>query len=314
MCWELRITYRLANIDIKHLQVFKAVVESRGFTNAQAVLNIGQSTISNQVSQLEGRLGFRLCERGRTGFRLTSKGEKTYQETLRLFKAHEHFQNTTSELKGKLSGYLNIAVVDNVVSDPHCPIVKALQLFNERDHEVTIRLEIMTPSDIERGLLEMDLDVGVGTFEDQLPGLEYHKIYVENNDLLCGKDHPLFGETDKKEISKIVAESRKVTRGYLDERDIYALGDVSNSQVAFVENLEAAAILILGGGHIGFLPDHYVRHWLDDGEMSAISRDSYVYESKFYIAMRKGRRKSMILSAYIENLYKAVESKLPNSD
>jgi LysR family transcriptional regulator, transcriptional activator for bauABCD operon len=290
--------------------VFKAVVESRGFTNAQAILNVGQSTISNQVSQLEGRLGFRLCERGRTGFRLTSKGENVYQETLKLFKAHEHFQNTTSELKGKLSGFLNIAVVDNVITDAQCPIVKALQLFNERDHEVTIRLEIMAPNDMERRLLEMDIDVGVGTFENHLPGLEYHSIYVEDNVLLCGRAHPLFSEKDnEKRIHDLVNSARKVTRGYLDERDLYALGEHGTSQVAFVENLEAAAILILGGGHIGFLPKHYVNFWTQSDQMSVILPHSYIYKSDFYIAMRKGRRKSMILKAYLKNLYTAVELK-----
>ena len=122
------MVYRLNDIDVRLLHVYRAVVECRGFTNAQAVLNISQPTISNHISELEDRLGMRLCDRGRKGFRL-SRGKRVYDEAVNLFKAHEHFQSVTLELKGKMSGYLNIGVIDNVITDQECPIVRALTLL-----------------------------------------------------------------------------------------------------------------------------------------------------------------------------------------
>ena len=297
-----RMTYRLSGVDIKHLHVFRAVVECRGFSNAQSVLNVGQSTISNQISQLEDRLGFRLCERGRIGFRLTPKGEKVYEELLRLFKAHEGFQNATSELKGRLSGFLNIALIDNVVSDPVCPIVGALNRFNRRDHDVTLQIEIMTPGKIELAVLEADMDLAVGTFDHQLPGLQYKKIYVESNQLLCGVDHPLFGVDDPDQIRELVTASRKVTRSYLDRRDIFSLGGGHAAKIAMVQHLEAAAILILAGGHIGFLPEHYAQTWVRHTEMKPILPAEYRYTSDFYILTRRSRRKSLIMKSFLEDL------------
>lgn len=44
------------------------VVRCGGLSAAQAELNVGQSTISMQVGQLEVRLGARLCERGQAVF------------------------------------------------------------------------------------------------------------------------------------------------------------------------------------------------------------------------------------------------------
>lgn len=296
------MTYRLSGVDIKHLHVFRAVVECRGFSNAQSVLNVGQSTISNQISQLEDRIGFRLCERGRIGFRLTPKGEKVYEEALRLFKAHEAFQNVSSELKGRLSGFLNIALIDNVVTDPDCPIVGALSRFNKRDHDVTLQVEIMTPGKIELAVLEADIDLAIATFDHQLPGLLYKKIYVESNLLLCGFDHPLFTMEDAGEIRENVTSSRKATRSYLDRRDIFSLGAGDSARIAMVQNLEAAAILILAGGHIGFLPRHYAAEWVNSGLMKAILPSEYLYTSDFYILTRKSRRKSMILKLFLEDL------------
>jgi DNA-binding transcriptional LysR family regulator len=59
----------VSDFDLRLLRVFVAIAEAGSFTAAQMVLNLGQSTISNQMAALEQRLGYRLCERGRSGFR-----------------------------------------------------------------------------------------------------------------------------------------------------------------------------------------------------------------------------------------------------
>ena len=301
------MSFRISDIDIRQLHVFRAVVECRGFTSAQSVLNIGQSTISNQMSQLETRLGVRLCERGRTGFELTPKGRRVYEETLKLFRSHEDFQNITSELKGRLSGYLNIGLIDNVATDPVCPIVRALNRFNRRDHEVSVRMEIMTPGDIERAVLDLDIDVAIGTFHHHVPGLEYRDIYVEVNDLFCGYENPIFAMADEIDIREAVRASRKVTRSYLDKHDIASLGTHEGAPHAVVQHLEAAAILVLGGGHIGFLPRHLANLWVCRGEMKPILPKEYVYESNFSIVTRKAPRKSMIMKTFLIDLVEAAQ-------
>ncbi len=301
------MVYRLSNVDIRLLHVYRAVVECRGFTNAQSVLNVGQPTISNHISQLEDRLGIRLCERGRTGFRLTPKGERVYKEVVQLFRAHESFQNATLELKGKLSGFLSIAVIDNVVTDPKCPIVRALNLFNKRSNEVIFRLEIMNPTDIGRAVLERDLDVAIATFDYHVPGLTYEKIYTEPNVLACGRDHAIFDLEDEAEVREAVRESRKVTRSYLERRDLFPLGQDDGIAHAVVDNLEAEALLILGGGHIGFLPNHYAETWTQKGQMRAILPHEYEYFSDFFIVTRKSPRRSLIVETFLSDLREAAD-------
>ena len=296
------MVYRLSTVDIRLLHVFRAVVECSGFSNAQAVLNVGQPTISNHISQLENRLGMRLCDRGRAGFRLTAKGQRVYEEVVELFKAHEQFQNVTLELKGKLSGFLNIGVIDSIVTDDLCPVVRALDLFNQKSNEVIIRLEVLTPNDLERAVLDMDVDLAIGTFDHRLPGLEYRKIYVEHNELYCGSAHPIRALNSVEEIRAEVRRSRKVTRAYLEGADLFPLGRDDGIAHALVNRLEAAAILILGGGHIGFLPRHVAEKWVLSSEMHAILPDLYDYASDFFIVTRKSPRKSVILDTFLSDL------------
>ena len=299
--------YRLSDTDIRLLHVFRAVVECRGFSNAQAVLNVGQPTISNHIGQLEQRLGFRLCDRGRTGFRLTRKGENVYQEMLALFRAHEQFQSVTLELKGKLSGYLKLGLIDSTVTDPECPIIRAVELLNNKANDIAVRLSILTPGDLEKAVLDGDVDVALGTFDRQVPNLAYKPVYTETNTLYCAPSHPIARLREQDEIRRGVQESRKVTRSYLEGEDLFLIGRDHSTNHASVEFLEAAAILLLGGGHIGFLPRHYARMWEESGRLLPILPDEYVYLSDFYIVTRKNRRASVIVETFLEDLDIAVE-------
>jgi len=299
--------YQLSDIDIRLLRVFRAVVECRGFANAQAVLNIGQSTISNHIGKLEQRLGFRLCDRGRTGFRLTRKGERVYEQALAVFKAHESFQNVTLELKGKLSGFLKIGMIDSTITDPRCPVVRGIELLNKKANEVTINLSILTPAKLESAVLDMDIDVAIGTFDRKLPDLSYTPIYKEVNSLYCVKDHYIASLTEKDEIINAVQRSRKVTRSYLEGRDLFPLGEELGSSHASVDFLEAAAILLLGGGHVGFLPRHFTRAWMGRGQLVPILEDHFRYTSDFYVVTRKTLRESVILSTFLTDLEIAMD-------
>jgi hypothetical protein len=75
---------QLTDMDLRLLRVFKSVVECGGMAAAELELNIGTSTVSRHVKDLETRLGLVLCRRGRAGFALTAEGQQIYDETLRL--------------------------------------------------------------------------------------------------------------------------------------------------------------------------------------------------------------------------------------
>ena len=73
---------QLSDMDLRLLQIFKAVVECGGFSSAALALNIGVSTISRHIKDLETRLGLVLCQRGRSGFALTAEGQSVqYAQT-----------------------------------------------------------------------------------------------------------------------------------------------------------------------------------------------------------------------------------------
>ena len=71
----------LGDVDIRLLRIFVVVAECSGIAASELELNIGKSTISKHISDLEHRIGLRICNRGPSGFSLTTEGEKVLKLT-----------------------------------------------------------------------------------------------------------------------------------------------------------------------------------------------------------------------------------------
>ena len=163
----------LDKADMRLLRVFTKVVDCGGFTPAQVVLNVSQSTISSHMSALESRLDMRLCERGRGGFRITEEGQRIYEAAQRLFRSIDAFGSEVEALRGRLTGELHIGAVDNVVTNPDFALSEAIANFEKRHEEVRIQLHIQTPAEVERGVVDGRYQIGVGAYTKQISGIEY---------------------------------------------------------------------------------------------------------------------------------------------
>lgn len=91
-------------IDLRLLHIFVTIAQCKGFSAAQAHLNMSQSAISASMASLETRLGYRLCERGRRGFHLTEEGKLILESAQDLFSSLEHLVSRVRGLSGRLFG------------------------------------------------------------------------------------------------------------------------------------------------------------------------------------------------------------------
>ncbi|TDN58692.1 LysR family transcriptional regulator [Paraburkholderia sp. BL10I2N1] len=292
---------QLQDVDLKLLRVFMTVVRCGGFSAAQATLNVSQSTISEQMTTLETRLGLKLCERGRSGFRLTEHGMATYEAAQRLQVAVESFCADTGALKKQISGKLYLGIIDNTVTDAASPLPQTLQDFVSRGHDVHLDVYIGTPAELEERVLDGRLHIAVGHFPLHVPGLTYTELYDEPDGLYCGKNHPLAGRSaDEGSLDEGVASSRVVARGYLQQHDLRMLK--ASKAAATVDNIEAQAILILSGAYIGFLPIHYAARWVARGEMYQIGPDQFGSRWPFCAIIRRAAVPPTILQVFVIDL------------
>ncbi len=275
--------------DVKLLKIFLAVVDANGISNAQSVLNKDASTISKALTQLEERLQLRLCERGRQGFSLTAEGQEIYDEGVKLFVSLRGLEQKVATLSGAGAGWLNVGIIDNIITDESCPLRAALAEFGADRH--LVNLQVLLPADLERQLLDKRLDVAISIFEDKSDYLEYRPLYRETDHLYCARQSPL-GERllagdDTATILKLLNDQYFVSRKFLNQRELGWLALKSEDQVCHTSNIEAVLFLILSGTRVGFVPEHFARTWVRKGDLLAVLPDAISNQSLIEIAYLK---------------------------
>ena len=292
---------QVSDFDIRLLRIFRSVVECGGFSAAESALGIGRSAISQQMSDLEQRLGLRLCQRGRAGFALTEEGREVYQSSLQLLSALESFRTEVNGLHQHLRGELNIGLTDSLVTVPHMRITHALARLKERGPDVRIQIRMTPPSEVEQGVLDGSLHVGVVPQAGALSGLEYQALYNERSLLYCAVGHPLFYVDDRELEDERLNAQEAIAPTFRLPPEAQAHYQALNC-TASASDREGMAFLLLTGRYIGYLPDHYASAWVQQGRLRALKADSRSYEVSLAAVTRKGRRPHLVLESFLDAL------------
>ncbi|MEO8857374.1 MAG: LysR family transcriptional regulator [Burkholderiaceae bacterium] len=277
---------QLSDMDLRLLRVFKSVVDCGGMAAAELELNIGTSTISRHVKDLETRLGMVLCRRGRAGFSLTGEGEQIYAETQRLLASTEAFRSSVDAIHRRMGGQLNVAVFDKTATNPQARIGEAIALFCERAPQVALSLHVAPINAIERGVIDGQFQVGVIPGHRRSDSLNYDDLFHETMLLYCGTGHPLFDAADAGMDWEALAAHQFAGLGYHSPNmEISQQMRLPRKATAFDQ--EAIATLILSGKFLGFLPDHYAADFVRNGRMRAVNPARFRYSCNFLAILRR---------------------------
>lgn len=292
---------RVTDVDIRLLDIFKTVAACGGFTAAEFELNIGRSTISKHISDLETRVGRKLCHRGPAGFSLTSDGEHVLHATDDLFVAIDNFQEQLDEAHSDLTGKLRIACFDHSSSNPAAKVFKAIQMFRDSAPGVTLDISMQPPNIIEEGVINGRINLGIVPLHRRSPMLNYYDLYNEDMRLYCGQDHVLFGLANKKHD---LFDLRKFSYAGLsfNSPNMAIHQNLKLRKSAFVQNEEALTLLILSGRYLGFLPTHTAKPFLESELMHELHNDSVAYTSTMSAIVRKSASTGRRLNTFLDCL------------
>ncbi len=291
---------QIQDVDLRMLRIFVAIVECGGLSAAESRLNIGRSTISSHLSDLELRLGLTLCKRGRSGFEVTEAGRVTYQASLELLQQCEAFAATVASSKHELSGRVTISIIDTLINDPRCRVGEVIAALKERSDNLQFDINVCEAREVETSVVNGRSLVGIGVSRHQLRGLDYYPLYNETNYLYCGKNHPLF-DCEPAEIETLLQQAEMITSNYM--RDKETRNDTLNYQnSAIAYHDEGIAHLILSGEFIGYLPEHFACSWVNKGLFKPILPEKYVYQIPVMLVTLKNNPTSPLAKALIEEI------------
>lgn len=288
----------VTDMDLRLLRIFATVVKCGGFTAAQAELNMSQSNISTHISGLEKRLGYRICERGKGGFRVTEKGQRILKASAVLFGAVDAFRNEAQDLAGRLVGDLYLGLADNIATLPTARVDAAIARFYQREHDMHLHIFVNSPTELERAVIDGQLDIAISYFSRPLPTLTYQPLYSEEIGVFCGQAHPLF--TIRSPSHAQLQACDWIRHGFLPVDQVLPI--IPDRASATAHHMEAVVHGVLAGTHLGYLPTHYAQVWLQSGQMRALQPATLRYDVQHSMITHAGHPQSEAVRAFIADL------------
>ncbi len=288
----------LSDVDLRLLQVFRTIVTCGGLSAAELVLNIGRSTISKHLTDLEIRLGMKLCHRGPAGFALTTEGEQVFEASAHLQAAVDQFRFEVNDIHQQLVGTLTVGLFDKTVTNDDAFIARTFQAFDELAPRVSLRILVQDISEMERQILGGQVQVGIYPVHRKSTSLTYAPLYSEKMYLYCSAGHALFGEKERAVKVADIRACKYAGLGY-QSPNMIASNKLSLKRVAESNSQEALALLILSDRYVGFLPDHFARPYVREGRMRALRPDQFNYETEFAAVTRKSPKPTRLAAAFL---------------
>lgn len=144
----------MAQINLHHLRLFRAVATDGTLTGAARVLNLSQSALSTQIRALEATLGHDLFERRGRGLVLTEAGRIALDHAEAIFRTADDLTATLRET-GQKRRVLRVGALATLSRNFQMQFLRPL--VGRADVEVVLRSG--SQPELLRGLEALELDV-----------------------------------------------------------------------------------------------------------------------------------------------------------
>jgi len=163
-------------VEMRHLRYFVAVAEELHFGRAAARLHMSQPPLSQQIRQLEGRLGFELFHRTKRRVQLTVAGHAFLTESRRILDLLERAIRIGEQTSRGEHGELAMGFVS---SASYSVLPSVLRRFRRSYPGVEVILRELPAGMQIASLVEKRIDIGLARPPIEHPDLETITIYEE---------------------------------------------------------------------------------------------------------------------------------------
>lgn len=257
-------------VIVRYLEYLIALARERHFARAAAACNVTQPTLSAGIKQLEESLGVLIVERRHRFAGLTPEGERVLGWAQRVLADYATLEQQLTEMRDGLSGQIRLGAIP--VSLPVIALVTApLAALHPRVH---FRVISQTSIEIQRGLDEFTLDVGVTYLDNErLTNVRTQPLYRERYVLVSRRQQQL---SDRQEIGWAEAASLPLclltpdmqNRRIMDMH--FQEAGVKPQPVLETNSLITLWSHIRMGGYASVVPHTFLLFLSDDDDLSCI--------------------------------------------
>jgi len=175
-------------MELRQLQYFVKAAETMNFTEAAAAVFITQSTLSQQIKQLEEELGMLLFDRIGKHVRITEAGHVFLNHAQKILREVQKGKQAIAELSNAATGELNIGVSYAFTS----LLLPALAPFSTKYPGIKIFITYGNPEELEKKLRLAELDMILAFHnESDDEDLEMQILFSSTIVMVVAKNNPL---------------------------------------------------------------------------------------------------------------------------
>ncbi|RDJ27026.1 LysR family transcriptional regulator [Bosea caraganae] len=151
-------------MQLRHLRYFVSIVEAGSFSRAATTIHVAQPALSQQIAELEEKLGLSLLQRSARGVRPTAAGEVLYREASSILRQMAQLPGIVRSSSGEAVGTVGLGMSSTLAASLAGRIVDTCRANLPR---VTLKLAVADSETIRARVESHSLDMAL-VFEDEM--------------------------------------------------------------------------------------------------------------------------------------------------
>lgn len=291
-------------MNLRQLEIFIRVTETKSMSEAARQLYISQPAVSQTIAELEDSLETKLFERINRRLFLTDSGELLYAYAKRIIgllsEAEHQIKDLANLKRGKLSvgasTTIGIYLLPQIIGN-----------FKKLYPDIEFIFTIDNTSIIETLLLDAQIDIGIVEGPIFSKDLDLIHFAHDRLEIICSSEHKWaisktkqISVRDFEEETLIFREEGSGTREIIE--NVLNSKGVNYRAKHFLNNTEAIKKAVEANIGIGIVSEFAVRDELNSGRLFKVDLKGIRFTRELDLVIHKKKYKSEILDKFISFL------------
>ena len=158
---------------LRQIEVFHAVYSSGSMTNAAALLNVSQPSVSKVLGYAEQQLGYRLFDRVKGKLVPTPEAHLLFQHVKLVYKDVDRLRHVATNIRDNRAGRIRVAGTPAFGLEV---LPRAVASFQQTNPDVVFEIETLNLDELNGALLESRIDIGFALNAEPNPGIREQKL------------------------------------------------------------------------------------------------------------------------------------------
>src|SRR5262245_51418965 len=186
-------------MQFRQLRYFVKIVEAGSFSRAATLIHVAQPALSQQIHELEERLGVTLLQRNARGVSPTAAGELLFREATSILHQLDQLSNVVRAAGGEPEGAVSVGLAYSTAPILIGPLLDRVKTMLPK---VNLKLSDNDSGSLESSVGANNLDIAV-VYEDELGSTFFRRPIFRQRLYLVGSQPSFMEEAASASLEQI---------------------------------------------------------------------------------------------------------------